>query len=359
MKGKLSPKNKLQAPIKTLPILVSRASCFVLYNIILFYIFQNFVIDTFSIPSSSMESTLIKGDQVICSNLQYGKRLLFPFDIPIFYKDKNTIYHQLFPDYFRLWGLGAVGRNDMLVFNFPADTEHAIEQKKHFIKRCVAIPADTFEIRDKKIYINNRLLEEPYQPKFTFIIKTQAYIDEEVFTQFSIKEVSKKSYGYMIYASDAKAKKLATALRSVAIVLPNVHPKGMKGTYIHPPAAAFRWNRDNFGKLLIPYKDLTIKTTPENLALYQQIILNYEGLRDVKIENDRLFIGGKEFFQYTFQQNYYFTLGDNRHNSYDSRFWGLVPEDHIVGKPMMVGYSYNPDEGVFSIRWDRVLKWIY
>jgi len=358
MKNKLLSNNRPQAPAKSLSLRISRWSCMAIYAVILFYLFQIFVIDTFSIPSASMENTLIKGDQVICSNIHYGKRWLFPFDIPLFYQDKNSVYHKIFPSYFRLWGLGKVERNDMLVFNFPPETGKTIEQKKHFIKRCVAIAADIFEIRDRKIFINNVALEEPYQPQFTFLIRTQAYIDEQVFSQFGIKDADKKSYGYMIYATDAKAKKLATALRSVAKMVPNVHPKGMKGTYIDPPAAAFRWNRDNFGKLLIPYKNLTIKTTPENLALYQQVILNYEGLENVVIKNDRLFIGGKEHFQYTFQQNYYFTLGDNRHNSYDSRFWGLVPEDHIVGKPIMVGFSYDTDGNIANIRWDRLMKWV-
>lgn len=358
MNSKLLHKNIPEQLVRNPLLNLQKWSCSTMYAVILFYLLQIFVLDSFSIPSASMESTLIKGDQVICSNIHYGKRWLFPFDIPLFYQDKSSIYHKIFPNYFRLWGLGGVERNDMLVFNFPADTEKPIEQKKHFIKRCVALPADIFEIRDRKIFINNEQLEEAYQPKFTFLIKTHAYIDEAVFAQFGIKEANKKSYGYMICATDAEAKKLASAIRTVAKILPNIHPKGMKGTHIDPPAAAFRWNRDNFGKLLIPYKNLTIKATPENLALYQQVILHYEGLENVVIKDNRLFIGGKEYFQYTFQQNYYFTLGDNRHNSYDSRFWGLVPEDHIVGKPVMIGYSYNPEVGIASIRWDRVMKWV-
>lgn len=359
MKSKLSRKRLLKAEESNHIIRISKTSCWAMYIAVLWLLLPNIAFDTFSIPSSSMESTLTKGDYVICSNLHYGKRVLLPWGIPLYYQSEQHTYQQLFPDYWRLFGFGQVERNDMLVFNFPPDTDHKhIDLKKHFIKRCVALPADTFEIRDRKIYINNLLLEEPYQPKFTFLVKTQAYIDEQVFVQFGVKEVMKKSYGYMVYATDAQAKKLQTALKAIAFVRPNIHPTGMKGAYIHPPAALFKWNRDNFGKMLIPYKNLTIQITPENLALYQQIICNYEGLKEVKVEENRLFINGKEFFEYTFRQNYYFTLGDNRHNSYDSRFWGLVPEDHIVGKPVMVAYSYDSEAIVPNFRWDRIMKWI-
>ncbi|GAB4479788.1 MAG: hypothetical protein OHK0057_32490 [Thermoflexibacter sp.] len=360
MKGKLLQKHTIREVAyaqKLPPFKISKASCLAIYITILLCLFRIFVAENFSIPGASMEGTLTKGDQVICSNIYYGKRILFPFDLPLFYQDKNSLYHQIFPSYWRLFGLRKIQRNDMLVFNFPADLEKDIENKQHYIKRCIALPRDTFEIRDRKVYINDLLLEEVYEPQFSFLVKTQAEIDEKVFQQLGIQEFYKKEYGYLVYATEQNAKKLSS-IRSITMVMPNTLPKGMKGTFILPPAAQFNWNRDNFGKLVIPFKGMTIKATAENLALYQHIILNYEGLKKVKIENDRLFINGKELFQYTFKQNYYFTLGDNRHNSYDSRYWGLLPEDHIVGKPIMIAYSYNPDKGIFAIRWDRLWKWI-
>jgi signal peptidase I len=359
MKGKLAKREQSKAKKEKIVVPISKLACVTIYSAVLFLFLPSIAFDTFSIPSASMESTLTKGDYVICSNLHYGKRIILPLDIPIYYKNDAHNYQRLLPNYWRIFGFGAIKRNDVLVFNFPPDTEHEqIEMKKYFIKRCVALPADTFEIRDRKIYINSIALEEPYQPKFTFIIKTQAYVDEQVFVQFGVREVMKKSYGYMMYATDEQAKKLQTALKSVAFIRSNTHPKGIKGTYIHPPAALFKWNRDNFGKMLIPYQNLTIQVNPENLALYQQIILNYEGLEKIRIVDNRLFINDKEVFEYTFQQNYYFTLGDNRHNSYDSRYWGLVPENHIVGKPIMIAYSYDTEATNASFRWNRMLKWI-
>jgi signal peptidase I len=339
------------------PFKVSKASCLAIYSILLLCLFRTFIAESFSIPGASMEGTLTKGDQVICSNIHYGKRVLLPFDLPLFYQDKNSMYHQLLPSYFRLFGLRKIQRNDMLVFNFPADLEKNIEDKQYYIKRCIALPGDTFEIRDRKPYVNDLALEESYKPQFSFLVKTQAEIDKSVFQKFGIQEFYKKEYGYLIYTTEENAKRL-TSIRSITMVIPNTLPKGMKGSFILPPAAQFNWNRDNFGKLTVPFKGMTIKTTAENLALYKHIILHYEGLKKVKIEDDRLFINGKEFFQYTFTQNYYFTLGDNRHNSYDSRYWGLLPEDHVVGKPILVVYSYNPNKSIFAVRWDRIWKWI-
>jgi signal peptidase I len=358
MKSKSLQKYSPQEVAYLPSIYISKLACTITYIIIVLYLFRTLIADTFSIPGASMEGTLTKGDQVICSNIHYGKRILFPLHIPLFYQDKSGIYHKIFPAYFRGWGTSEIKRNDMLVFNFPADLDRFIEQKQHYIKRCVGLPRDTFEIKDRKLYINDALLAEGhYQPQFSFLVKTQAEIDEKVFQQFGIHEFYKKEYGYLIYATEENAKRLAS-VRSITLIVPNTHPKGMKGTFILPPAAQFNWNRDNFGKLIIPYEGMTIKATPDNLALYKHLLLNYEGQKNIKIENDRLFINGKEFFQYTFTQNYYFTLGDNRHNSYDSRFWGLLPEDHIVGKPVLIAYSYNPNKDILAIRWDRLLKWI-
>jgi signal peptidase I len=358
MKGKLAKKRKIDVKESVIIIHISSVSCWLMYLTVIGMFVSSIAFDTFSIPSASMESTLVRGDYVICSNLHYGKRILLPFELPLYYKGEQHTYQQLLPNYWRAFGFGSIQRNDVLVFNFPPDENENIESKKHFIKRCVALPADTFEIRDRKLYINDQQLTELYQPKFTFIVKTQAYIDELVFTQFDIKEVMKKNYGYMIYATDEQAKKLQNVLKKVAFIRPNLHPKGMKGTYIQPPSAPFKWNRDNFGKLLIPYENLTMPMTPENLALYGQLIYKYEGLENVKIEDNDLYINGRQVFEYTFRQNYYFTIGDNRHNSYDSRFWGLVPENHIAGKPIMIAYSHDPEQSMINIRWDRVLKWI-
>jgi signal peptidase I len=347
-------------------------------------------LEAFTIPTSSMENSLLVGDFLFVSKLHYGART--PKTILQIPLSHQKIWGTNMPSYldwlqlpqFRLPGFSEVKKGDAVVFNYPDEMDYPVDLKTYYIKRCVATAGDKFEVREGQVYINGQPQVNATEQQTSYIIKMKNPNDilgDRYFESIGIRERREEQKGvYSVNASKKMVEKL-TANTTIASVTPYITPKDS----IERDVMAYyrfrfyndiarqpnlKWNKDNFGEYTIPAKGMKIAINPENLAKYGYIIERYEDNKDVKIENGKLSIGGNVVTEYTFKQNYYFMMGDNRHNSLDSRFWGCVPEDHVVGKALFIWLSMEQNTGdgarlqptnknLFErIRWSRLFNLI-
>jgi signal peptidase I len=332
--------------------------------------------EAFTIPTPSMENSLLVGDFLFVSKLHYGTRTpKTPLQVPLTHQ---TIWGTNIPSYtdavqlpqLRLPGFSDVKRGDVVVFNYPPELQHPVDLKTNYIKRCVGLPGDKIEVRDLQVYANGVAMENPPRMEDEYFVSTTTAVNEEkVFKQNGISEYN--SYletfndtistndqpGYLIFTTSEIAEKLKTYdfVKSVTVVK---SPKEVSEPMLYPNSSLFKWNRDNYGPVTVPKEGVTVNLTPENIALYGSVIKNYEGNEEVTVDDKSVKVGGKAITSYTFKQDYYFMMGDNRHNSADSRYWGFVPMDHIVGKAVFVWMSIDPDPTSFftKIRWSRLFR---
>ncbi|HBF89081.1 MAG TPA: S26 family signal peptidase [Bacteroidales bacterium] len=355
-----------------------------------------FFIEAFTIPTSSMEKTLLVGDYLFVSKVSYGPKLpntpiSFPFahhTLPLTQSTKSYLEWIKMP-YKRLLGFGDVERNDCVVFNFPeGDTvvvQHQdqsyyalirqfgrdfvwsnfdvivrpVDKKENYIKRCVAIPGDELQIKNGLVYINGQAQEKFEGLQFSYYVKTDGTrINPKVLEKLDITDyqiMSNSEYQFSLTLENyEKIKNFA----NIKLITRNIKSDTLRSDYIFPHSANYVWNEDNFGPLKMPKRGEKIQLTVNNLPIYRRIIDIYEN-NDLKVNGDKIFINGKETNEYTFNMNYYWLMGDNRHNSADSRFWGFVPEDHVVGKAVFIWLSLDKNKSWFNkIRWSRMFNYI-
>ncbi|SDM29682.1 signal peptidase I [Catalinimonas alkaloidigena] len=321
-------------------------------------------LEAFTIPSPSMEKTLLVGDFLFVSKIHYGARTpQTPLQVPLTHQtlwgtDQPSYSTRLQWPMFRLPGISHVQRNDVVVFNFPPELDHPVDLKTHYIKRCLAVGGDTLQIRNRQVYINGEAAPNPTEMQFSYLLEVGTVeLKPAFFKQWDIREWQRVPGGFKIYTTPA----IADSLRNEAQVKrlePLEEQPGVADNYVFPNAAAlFPWNQDNFGPLWIPAEGGTLPMTKENVALYGETIRRYEHLRKVELKDNQLLIDGAPVQEYTFRQNYYFMMGDNRHNSLDSRYWGFVPEDHIVGKAIFIWMSMEREnKGTDGVRWNRIFQ---
>ena len=330
--------------------------------------------EAYVIPTPSMERSLLVGDFLFVSKINYGPRTpKTPIQIPLTHA---KIWGTESPSYvdwielpqFRLPSLGKVERNDVVVFNYPVNDNynqrpdgdyHPLDLKTHYIKRCVAVPGDVLEVKDTKVFINGEKGTDPELMQHSYIIFTKQTLPERFFDDNDLTIAQRANIGYVVHATQESMDKVDSFdfVDSVAL---NVRKAGLAESRIFPDSDYFPWNADNFGPLEIPGRGFTIKLDESNVAKYGSTIQDYEDLEDVKIEGNKLIINGQEVSEYTFTKDYYFMMGDNRHNSEDSRYWGFVPEDYIVGEASFIWMSMD-DKGSFlnKIRWNRLFNPIH
>jgi len=320
--------------------------------------------EAFTIPTPSMENSLLVGDFLFVSKINYGPRTpKTPIQVPLTHA---KIWGTEIPSYsdaiqlpqFRFPGFGSVERNDVVVFNYPPEFQHPVDLKTHYIKRCVAIGGDTIEVRDSQVYINGEKGENPEEMQFGYKLRTAQTIRERVFKKNGVWDRSKIPGGYFMHAKPEDADRFRN-LDFVDEVIRFKEPESYVNPRIFPDATRFPWNTDFFGPLVIPAEGMTIVMDQDMVAMYGSTIRNYEGHGEVDLKEDGLYIDGAKIDKYTFGQNYYFMMGDNRQNSEDSRFWGFVPEDHVVGEAAFIWLSIDPNGSFFSkIRWSRLFSGI-
>lgn len=374
----------------------------IIFAVVVVTFINTFFFQAFKIPSSSMEGSLYTGDHLFVNKLAYGPRMPHtPLTIPFTHNviGSSESYSTLLKcDYKRLKGFGQVEVGDYVVFNFPhgdtvlvkdpaADYYSCVRQfgreetiskmgpikvrpydkTDHYVKRCVAAAGDTLEIKDGQIYVNSKAQTVWPGVQNTYcVVTTGRRISDNVLDELgvNIKELYFDSAlpGYPYMPLNAEMLKKVSTFKSVVSVTQNIdsYPPDYPDSYltIFPFSVDYKWTRDNYGPLWIPRKGAKVELTLENLPLYQRIITSYEG-NTLKIEEGKIFINGKETKDYTFRQDYYFMMGDNRHNSLDSRYWGFVPETHVVGKPALIWLSIDPNKSFpRNIRWSRLFNFV-
>jgi signal peptidase I len=339
-----------------------------------------FIGSTYHIPTISMERTLLEGDYILVSKIAYGPRMpITPVANPysgahVGLTSIRTYWDGIQLPYLRFPGLGNVERGDVIVFNYPLDTlDHPpTDEKETFIKRCVGIAGDTIYADNTRQFINGKAAYMPPGQEMEYIISTKGKtINPELYDQLhiSIFEGEGDSSVTMTAAS-------AKALRKysfVSSITPNIHTKGVSDTgyaaifpYAFPPQLKignnmpdYHWNVDNYGPIIIPKKGWTVKLDSLTFPLYERCIRVYEHNK-VEIKGKAILINGIKTNTYTFNLNYYWVIGDNLHDSEDSRYWGFVPEDHVVGKAVLVYMSWDNKAPLFSkIRWNRMFTFIH
>ncbi|MBO5813230.1 MAG: signal peptidase I [Alistipes sp.] len=353
------------------------------------------VFQLYVIPTSSMEKSLLIGDYLYVSKLAYGPQmpntpLSFPFvhhTMP-WSQSKKSFSEAIKWPYHRLKGLGKVERDDVVVFNFPAgDTvllenqavtyydvlrqytdelgeeagrarlnrdytiiSRPVDKRENYVKRCVGIPGDTIQIIDTELFVNGQKQIELPGKQHIYFVQSSAPISKYAIENCGITEWSGSGNYYYMTMTEEAAQRVKALSNVVNVTLYNAT---MPSGEAFPHSENFPWTQDNFGPLWIPQKGATVALTLENLPLYERIITAYEG-HTLKVDGEQIVIDGTPATEYTFAMDYYWMMGDNRHNSADSRFWGFVPEDHIVGKASFIWYSSDKEQG--NIRWDRIFN---
>ena len=363
------------------------------------FFFRVYIIEAFTIPTSSMEKTICVGDYIFVNKIRYGPRipntpLSLPFThntIPFTHSAKSYLTWISLP-YRRLNGFTRIRNNDVVVFNFPeGDTvvidypklnetyytlirkygrnyvkknfkfvTRPVDKRENYIKRCIGIPGDTIEIIHGTAFINGEKERLPRDIQYNYFFIGNKNLDSTFFDDMNISlyDVNYNDYN-SIY-------EVPLTLHNLELMQNNPEVKGIrKHESIDPVYTNYQifpfdknhlWTEDNYGPIVIPKKNETIQVSTENISLYNRIINVYEKNK-LEIKNDSIFINDKFSTSYTFRMNYYFMLGDNRHNSNDSRFWGFVPEDHIIGKAMFIWLSLDKEKKFpRNIRWKRMFR---
>ncbi|MBU3011848.1 signal peptidase I [Polaribacter vadi] len=394
---------------------------------------HTYFMQPFTIPTSSLEKSLLVGDYLFVSKFHYGARVpstviaapMVHDSLPLTGLPSYLKKPQL--PYTRLPGLQEIKNNDIVCFNWPADslatmwgdnsgkfTYKPVDKKTNYVKRSVGIAGDSLEMKDGYFYINGKKNELPYRAKlqFYYTFECKEPISQTSFPKFLLSkertgvykilteywendkvQIAIKENGSLskigqdslytevaggINPEFARKIKMINVENKININLTEEevarlekYPLTKSVTKINhgadnaifPHVKELGWSQDNFGPIYIPKAGATVKLDTESLPFYEQIIKNYE-YNDLVVNGDDIFINGEKVDSYTFQQDYFYLIGDNRHNSLDARYWGYVPFDHVLGKPVMVWFSWDADAPSFgaklkSIRWDRMFTTVH
>lgn len=350
---------------------------------------HTYFMQPYTIPTSSLEKTLLVGDYLFVSKFHYGARVpmttiaapMAHDTIPVLGtksflsddKNKNGLLNKLSLPYMRVPGFQKIKRNDIVVFSWPSDslatmwgdnsrnfTYKPIDKRTNYVKRAVGTPGDTLEVRDGYVFINGKktVLPDRAKPQWLHIVDTNGEkFSEGAVKRYNIREWGMQGNKYVLNLTDEEAALIAKN-PIVKNIEKHLTPKGTYDKSVFPHNPRYAWSTDNFGPIYIPKKGVTVELNSKTIPFYEQIIRRYEN-NNLTIFGDDIYINGKKAKEYTFKQDYYWMMGDNRQRSLDARNWGYVPFDHVVGKPVMIWLSWDANAPNFmaklqSIRWDRM-----
>ena len=370
----------------------------IIYALVLVYFLFLFVGQNYQIPSSSLEKSLLTGDFLWVNKVTYGPRvpqtpLHFPLAqnmLPIL-NCKSYIEHPQL-DYHRLKGLRNVERMDIVVFNFPAGDTVAlkmtnpdyytlcqergrdvvrnnkdvfgeiiyrpVDRRDNYVKRCLGLPGETLQIKDGIVYVNGKAVPQPKNVQYFYYVETDGtFIDEALYDELGISMDDRHGRGNQYILPLTADMKKTLESKPWVQTIQRILPDEGETLLTYPVGVDYGWTHANYGPIWIPKKGAKVDLTLQNLPLYERCIRNYEG-NELEVKGGQIFINGQPATSYTFKMDYYWMQGDNRDNSLDSRYWGFVPEDHIVGTPSIILISFDKDHRLFDggIRWNRIFK---
>ena len=370
----------------------------ILFAVVAATILRIFFFENYTIPTGSMEKSLLIGDYLTVSKVAYGPKMPnTPLSFPLvhntmpFSRTKKSYSEAIKWPYHRLKGLGGIKHDDVVVFNFPeSDTvfmngdandvfyydfvraygwEKAqtfgktqyrpVDKRENYVKRCIGLPGDVIEIRQGQVYVNDNVQAPIPGMQYKYEIKTNGTgLNPGILENMGISRAdigaSTANGTYKMPLTRENAEKIQE-FGNVTEVIREIAPPPTY-SYCFPFSKNYPWSEDNYGPLWIPKKGITVELTLENLPIYHRIIRTYEG-HDLEVRAGGIYIDGHAATSYTFEMDYYWMMGDNRYASADSRFWGFVPEDHIVGKASFVWLSLDPEKKFpANIRWNRMFR---
>ncbi len=370
----------------------------VVFAVVAATLIRFFLFEAYVIPTPSMEGSLLVGDYLFVSKMHYGVRSpKTPLQVPLTHQkiwgtDIKSYLTWLDLPFFRFPGFTKPKTGDAVVFNVPnylPDNDAPTDLRTYYIKRCIGTAGDKLEIKDQQVYLNDKPMENPPKLRQEYFLKTTEIYDEAFFRKYDIVNSitdagvntnwqpaeeydsttnSNKVVGYKLNTNKASID-LLSKLPNSKEVIDYKYEAGQRDSMDGSTKDAentamggsrYNWNRDNFGPLVVPKEGMKIMLDPINFDKYKYVIQNYEGNKNVTFEGTTIKIDGKPITEYTFKQDYYFMMGDNRHNSADSRYWGFVPMDHVVGKAVFIWMSMdpNPEKWYNKIRWKRLFSFV-
>ncbi|HBN02714.1 MAG TPA: signal peptidase I [Bacteroidetes bacterium] len=360
-----------------------------MFAIIAATLIRTFFIEAYQIPTSSMEKSMLRGDFLFVSKMNYGARVpMTPISFPFVHQEMPVIGGKAYSEalklpFYRLPGFQKIKNNDIVVFNYPYELitqnsfAHPTDKKTNYIKRCIGIPGDTLKIVNGKVYINGKATAVAVHGQSSYVVQLSNTLSFKDYEKLNISEIDQTN-GEGSYLMQLTKQNIIDLKNTPGVVSIQPVVDDYNATVNLPEyCKTNKWTVDNFGALYIPQKGSSIKLDSNTYAIYETAIRLYEDNLDFRMVDGLFYIGTKQITEYTFKMNYYFMMGDNRHHSADSRFWGFVPEDHVVGKALFIWMSIEPEDNntlfhrspegmkrysknIFSrIRWSRIFNSIH
>lgn len=308
----------------------------------------------FNFPAGDSVATALQAEDIYRLSYQAGKKLSKPIDMSgLSLEDQRLVF-----DYYYQVGRKYINDNPQ---SFGEIVVRPVDRRENYVKRCVGLPGQILQIENRVIYLDGKANKEPDNVQYRYFVHTKGMLPDDLCHELGISKEDLAGYytDESVYNMPltAKAKDALLARKDIVTAIENTPDDDAGGLY--PLNKLTGWTVDNYGPIWIPKKGETIELSLDNLPLYERPIHAYEG-NALEVKDGKIFINGEETTHYTFKMDYYWMMGDNRHNSADSRFWGFVPEDHIVGKPIFIWLSLDQDRGWFDgkIRWNRLFKFV-